>query len=160
MNRAPASVVHFIRYGLFLKIKLFSCVMEQMNTHILLINCPDESGLIYKVSRVVYNHKLNVVSNGEFVERKFSHFFMRTEFSGDFDTDILLKEIKEVLPGTAEVRLIANAKKKVVILVTKEYHCLHSGRRFHSASFIRIKGCSRETPTHEGVLALGSKSMY
>ncbi len=98
--------------------------MEQPNTHILLINCPDEGGLIFKVSKIVYEHNLNVVSNGEFVERKFNHFFMRTEFSGDFDKEIFFKEIKNILPKTAEIKLTANTKKNVVILATKEYHCL------------------------------------
>ncbi len=98
--------------------------MKQSPTHILLINCPDESGLIFKVSKIVYGHKLNVVSNGEFVERKFNHFFMRTEFSGNFNKEILLKEVKSVLPETSEIRLSANTKKNVVILATKEYHCL------------------------------------
>ncbi len=98
--------------------------MDQPNTHILLINCPDESGLIFKVSKIVYQHKLNVVSNGEFVERKFNHFFMRTEFSGEIDKNLLLNEVKSVLPPSAEVRLTANTKKNIVILATKEYHCL------------------------------------
>jgi formyltetrahydrofolate deformylase len=98
--------------------------MDQQATHILLINCPDESGLIFKVSKIVYSHELNVVSNGEFVERKFNHFFMRTEFSGDIDKEILLQEIKNVLPLRAEIRLTANTKKNIVILATKEYHCL------------------------------------
>lgn len=98
--------------------------MDQPNTHILLINCPDESGLIFKVSKIVYEHNLNVVSNGEFVEKKFNHFFMRTEFSGEFNPEILLKQVKSVLPQTAEIKLTANSKKNVVILATKEYHCL------------------------------------
>ena len=98
--------------------------MDLPKTHILLINCPDESGLIYKVSKVVYGHRLNVVSNGEFVERKFNHFFMRTEFSGEVQKDLLLEEVKRVLPASAEVRLTANTKKDIVILVTREYHCL------------------------------------
>src|SRR5665647_3515329 len=82
--------------------------MDQHNIHILLINCPDESGLIFKVSKIVYGHQLNVVSNGEFVERKFNHFFMRTEFSGKINKEILLEEVKSVLPPSAEVRLTAN----------------------------------------------------
>jgi len=98
--------------------------MDQPNTHILLINCPDESGLIFKVSKIVYGHKLNVVSNGEFVERKFNHFFMRTEFSGEINKNLLLEEVKSVLPAPAEVRLTANTKKNIVIFATKEYHCL------------------------------------
>lgn len=98
--------------------------MDQPQTHILLINCPDESGLIFKVSKIVYAHKLNVVSNGEFVERKFNHFFMRTEFSGEINKDLLLEEVKAVLPTTAEVRLSANARKNILIMATKEYHCV------------------------------------
>ncbi len=49
---------------------------------------------------------------------------MRTEFSGDFNEEILLKEVKSVLPQMAEIKLTANTKKNVVILATKEYHCL------------------------------------
>ncbi len=98
--------------------------MESPNTHILLINCPDESGLIYKVSKIVYQHNLNVVSNAEFVERKFSHFFMRTEFSGEADLQLLLEELRNVLPQQAEIKLSGNSRKRIVILATKEYHCL------------------------------------
>lgn len=98
--------------------------MERSNTHILSINCPDESGLIYKVSELVYKHKLNVVSNAEFVEKKFNHFFMRTEFSGELNANVLMEEVKAVLPRQAEVNLTAVRKKDVVILATKEYHCL------------------------------------
>lgn len=98
--------------------------MSQVDTHILLVNCPDESGLIFRVSNVVYEHKLNIVSNGEFVERKFNQFFMRTEFSGVVNEAVFLMEVKGVLPKEAEVRLTANTKKNIVILATKEYHCL------------------------------------
>jgi formyltetrahydrofolate deformylase len=98
--------------------------MNQPDTHILLVNCPDESGLISKVSKIVYEHRLNIISNGEFVEKKFNQFFMRTEFSGVISEDIFLAEVKGVLPNDAGVRLTANTKKNIVILATKEYHCL------------------------------------
>ncbi len=95
-----------------------------MATHVLMINCPDESGLIYKITSIIYKHRLNIISNGEFVERNFNHFFMRTEFSGEFNQEILLYELYEVLPSTVEVKLVGNRKKDIVILATKEYHCL------------------------------------
>lgn len=98
--------------------------MKQPGTHILSVNCADESGLIFKVSKIVFEHQLNIVSNGEFVERKFNQFFMRTEFSGDINEELLLKDVKAVLPAGAEVRLTSNTKKNIVILATKEYHCL------------------------------------
>src|SRR5690349_3963650 len=95
-----------------------------MTSHILLINCPDQSGLVYKITGVIYKHKLNIISNGEFVERKFNYFFMHTEFSGEFDKDKLLEDLKEVLPVNVDLRLSDNHKKDIVILATKEHHCL------------------------------------
>ena len=98
--------------------------MEVAATHILLINCPDQPGLVYIVSKVLYQHRLNIISNGEFVEREFSHFFMRTEFSGEVNTSDLHNELQSILPPGAECRLTDNRKKRIVILATKEYHCL------------------------------------
>lgn len=95
-----------------------------MDTHILLIHCPDEPGLVHKITGVLYRHQLNIVSNGEFVERKYSHFFMRTEFSGPSDTASLLSALQEVLPPRVTIRLTPRKKKNVVIMVTREYHCL------------------------------------
>lgn len=95
-----------------------------MISHILLINCPDERGLVFKITGVLFKYALNVISNGEFVERNTNHFFMRTEFSGDFEQEALLKELEEVLPGAANIKLTDRKKKDIVILATKEHHCL------------------------------------
>jgi len=95
-----------------------------MLTHILMIHCADESGLIYKITSVLYKYKLNIISNSEFVERNYNQFFMRTEFSGEFDRESLLKELYAVLPVEVEISLVENRKKDIVILATKEYHCL------------------------------------
>ncbi|GAB3532069.1 formyltetrahydrofolate deformylase [Pontibacter brevis] len=96
-----------------------------MVSNILLINCPDESGLVFKVTSILYNkYNLNVIRNGEFVERNFSHFFMRTEFSGEFDREELLKDLYEVLPEDVDIKLTESRKKDIVLLATKEHHCL------------------------------------
>lgn len=95
-----------------------------MPVHLVLIHCPDESGLVAKITGVLYRFRLNIVSNGEFVERNGNYFFMRTAFSGHFDYDALLRELKTVLPAEAHLKLSGNAKKDIVLLVTKEHHCL------------------------------------
>jgi formyltetrahydrofolate deformylase len=92
--------------------------------HILLIHCPDESGLIAKITGVLFRHGLNIVSNDEFVERSGNHFFMRTEFSGMFEKTALLRELQQVLPTGADLKLSDKHKKEIVILATKEHHCL------------------------------------
>src|SRR5689334_12360953 len=91
---------------------------------VLLIHCPDQPGLVYKITQVVYQYNLNIISNGEFVERNFNHFFMRTEFSGTYDQDELLRDLKSALPPEAEINLRYHQKRNICILVTKEHHCL------------------------------------
>lgn len=95
-----------------------------MTVHTLLIHCPDRPGLIFTITQVVFNHDLNIISNGEFVDKANNHFFMRAELAGQLDPAQLEKELREVLPPEAGVQVLPRQKKKIVILVTKEHHCL------------------------------------
>jgi formyltetrahydrofolate deformylase len=90
----------------------------------LLINCPDRPGLIYNITSVIFRHNLNIISNGEFVERNFNHFFMRTEFSGEFDQTRFMRDLRSVLPEDASLSLSTQQKRDIAILVTREHHCL------------------------------------
>ncbi|SUT92304.1 formyltetrahydrofolate deformylase [[Actinobacillus] rossii] len=92
---------------------------------ILLIDCPDDKGLIAKVTNICYKHQLNISNNNEFVDFETKHFFMRTELRGIFNEETLLADLAFSLPEGANYRLIdADRKKRIVILVTKEAHCL------------------------------------
>ena len=95
-----------------------------MNSHILLIDCEDRKGLIYSITKVLYEHEVNIIRNGEFVDRDSGHFFMRTEFSGAFDSGKLHDNLKTALPQNAKIRLTGCRKKNIVVLATKEHHCL------------------------------------
>ncbi|RZK37285.1 MAG: formyltetrahydrofolate deformylase [Hymenobacter sp.] len=92
--------------------------------HLLLIECPDESGLVYKITGVLYAHGLNIERNDEFVERDGNVFFMRTELAGEAAPEAILADLRAVLPAAAHIRLADNRKKNIVLLVTKEHHCL------------------------------------
>lgn len=95
-----------------------------MTTYILLIACKDRKGLVYNITRILYDHNLNIVSNGEFVEKETNSFFMRTEFAGHLDSDAVTRELQDVLPSDAYVKLILKKKKDIVVLATRESHCL------------------------------------
>ncbi len=95
-----------------------------MPTRILLIDCPDETGLVHRVTGVLYRHGCNVVSNSEFVDREAAQFFMRTEFSGELDADAIVDELRGVLPKSATIRLADDGPRRIVVLATKEPHCL------------------------------------
>jgi formyltetrahydrofolate deformylase len=79
---------------------------------------------VHKVTGVLYRHRLNILQNGEFVDRERQKFFMRTEFSGRADRTQILKELKAALPPGAVAQLSEYRKKNIVIMATREPHCL------------------------------------
>jgi len=92
--------------------------------HILLINCPDETGLVHRITGVLYRHGLNIVSNSEFVDRDAELFFMRTEFSGEVDAAGIVRELQIILPNADMIRLADDVPRRIVVLATMEPHCL------------------------------------
>jgi len=95
-----------------------------MKEYILLIDTIDEKGLVYNVSKILFANHLNIEQNAEFVDKDTNKFFMRSVISGDLNPNILLKELKEVLPKDSTVKLNLKSKKDIVILATKESHVL------------------------------------
>lgn len=89
-----------------------------------LIDCRDEKGLVYKISKVFYDRNLNIDNNQEFVDKEIEKFFMRSVVSGMFDTQELSAALKEVIPEDAHVRVIEPKPKKIILMVTKESHAL------------------------------------
>ncbi len=90
----------------------------------LLIDCSDAKGIVHKATGVLYHNELNVVRNHEFVEPETGRFFMRTEIEGNVDPERIIGGLKGVLPADAQIFLTEQKKKKIVVLVTKEHHCL------------------------------------
>lgn len=91
---------------------------------ILLTECPDDTGLVAKITNICYKYQLNIVKNSEFVDSETRRFFMRTELQGIFNDQTLLADLAFTLPQGAIYKLIPKKQKRIVILVTKEAHCL------------------------------------
>ena len=95
-----------------------------MSEYRLLIETDDTKGLVYKISKILYEYNLNIESNSEYVDNETNVFFMRTVITGEFEQKKLLNDLKEILPANAVIKLTTKEKKDVVILATKEMHCL------------------------------------
>ncbi|MFZ9659656.1 MAG: formyltetrahydrofolate deformylase [Arcobacteraceae bacterium] len=95
-----------------------------MSEYRLLIDTTDEKGLVYNISKILFNYNLNIETNAEYVDKEVNKFFMRTVISGDFDKTQLLNDVRKALPEDATIKLSKNTKKDIVILATKEAHCL------------------------------------
>jgi formyltetrahydrofolate deformylase len=91
--------------------------------HILLMNGPDNKGLIYNVTHVLYNHNQNIISQDEYVSPS-KQFFMRTEFEGEGDPEKIINDLYSTLPTGINLRLNPKKKKDIVVFVTKEHDCL------------------------------------
>lgn len=92
--------------------------------YILKIDCSDEVGLVYKITNILFIKQVNIIKNDEFVDNENGYFFMRTEFSGSINEDSLIEDLEKILPEFANVSLTSKNNKKIVILASKEHHCL------------------------------------
>ncbi|AJI73981.1 hypothetical protein FTDG_00211 [Francisella tularensis subsp. novicida GA99-3548] len=95
-----------------------------MQKYRLLIETDDQKGLVYKVSKIIFENNLNVERNSEFVDKQYNKFFMRTVFSGEVNIQQMLSDLTETLPTKSQIKLVDSSKKNIVILATKEMHCL------------------------------------
>lgn len=94
-----------------------------MPQYTLRIDCPDHKGLVHKITGVLYHHDLNVLRNDEFVSQN-GHFFMHTEFEGECQEQKLTSALMGILPDHTQISLSEKRVKNVVLLATKEHHCL------------------------------------
>ncbi|WP_333608253.1 formyltetrahydrofolate deformylase [Arsukibacterium sp.] len=95
-----------------------------MERKTLLTECPDSKGLIAQITNICFQHQLNIIRNTEYVDPDSGQFYMRTIVEGVFDDNRLLADLDTILPVGSRRNLLSQRSKRVVILVTKESHCL------------------------------------
>ncbi len=103
--------------------------------YILKIDCSDEPGLIYKISKILYENGLNIEKNSEFVDNENKKFFLRAVLSGELDVKKITEALRDSLPKDSNIFLTKKRKKNIVLMATKESHCLGD---------ILLKHCSGE----------------
>ena len=95
------------------------------NQTLILIQCQDAVGLVASVAQVIAKHHLNIVTMREFVDEENRKFFVRVVCSGvPSEASLLQQDLEINLPAGAQVSINPAREKKIVILVTKEHHCL------------------------------------
>ena len=72
--------------------------MQSLQRKVLRTICPDQKGLIARITNICYKHELNIVQNNEFVDHRTGRFFMRTELEGIFNDTTLLADLDSALP--------------------------------------------------------------
>ncbi len=98
-----------------------------MSREIILVDSPDEVGLIHRITGVLERRRLNIENNNEFVDTTAGHFFFRAEVvPADQPVAVadLLIDLRAVLPSTAHVRIPQAGHRPIVVCATREPHCL------------------------------------
>lgn len=97
-----------------------------MERYVLKIDCDDTKGLIYRISDVIFKYSLNIATNHEFVDREAGKFFYRAEIEAEnnIDESAICGTLSAMLGEKANINLHKIRKKKIIILATKETHCI------------------------------------
>ncbi|WP_397379066.1 formyltetrahydrofolate deformylase [Paenibacillus sp. YYML68] len=94
----------------------------------LLISCPDQPGIVAKISNLLYQHNANIVSSDQYsTDPSSGMFFMRIEFDmpGIEEREQQIGQEIEALGLNIDYTLsLAKRKKRMAIFVSKEDHCL------------------------------------
>jgi len=91
---------------------------------IIVIQCIDQVGLVAAITAVLAKEQLNIVSMREHVDQTYNRFFMRLEVTYNGDGVGLEEKLSAVLPPNTAISINPLPAKKVILMVTKEYHCL------------------------------------
>ena len=92
---------------------------------LILIRCQDAVGLVSTISNTLAQYQLNITTMREFVDEEANKFFVRVVCTGPtFDKKDLYQQLIQNLPDQATIQINPYQKKKIVVLVTKEHHCL------------------------------------
>lgn len=91
---------------------------------IIVIQCTDEVGLVATISNVLAKSNYNIISMREHVDIEENKFFTRIVVNTITDPQVIEKALIQVLPVNAIVKVNPSPEKKIIVLVTKEYHCL------------------------------------
>jgi formyltetrahydrofolate deformylase len=91
---------------------------------VIIIQCVDRIGLVADIATVLAKAGCNIVTMREHVDVEENRFFVRIEVDDTTDSRNIETRLINVLPSDAIVKVNPVPDKKIVVLVTKEYHCL------------------------------------
>ncbi len=91
---------------------------------VILIQCKDNIGLVAAIAWVISESNCNIIAMREHVDVAVGRFFARIEIQEATNKQALKERLQKVLPSDADIRINPLPDKKVVVFVTKEYHCL------------------------------------
>lgn len=99
------------------------------NDHILTLSCPDRTGIVYRVSGLLFELGCNILDSQQFGDDETGRFFLRVHFDlpASITTESLRAQFTTMAEGFAMDWEIHDARRKprLLIMVSKQGHCLN-----------------------------------
>jgi len=101
----------------------------QHNDYILTLSCPDRTGIVYRVSGLLFELGCNILDSQQFGDEETGRFFLRVHF--DLPVSVAADDLRARLDAMSadygmELKLHdARRKERLLIMVSKQGHCLN-----------------------------------
>jgi formyltetrahydrofolate deformylase len=98
-----------------------------LKEQILTLACPDQKGLVFRVSEFLFEHGCNILDSAQYGDEQAQRFFMRLHFAAPDSCAGFESEFERLAqPLEMEWALFdAAAKTRVMVLVSQHGHCLN-----------------------------------
>ena len=101
----------------------------QHNDYILTLSCPDRTGIVYRVSGLLFELGCNILDSQQFGDEETGRFFLRVHF--DLPQAVTQESLRERFAAMAQGHSMdwqihdARQKPRLLIMVSKQGHCLN-----------------------------------
>ncbi|MFN4329015.1 MAG: formyltetrahydrofolate deformylase [Limnobacter sp.] len=102
-----------------------------MRDYILTISCPDTTGIVYNVSKFLFDQQCNILDSAQFGDESTNLFFLRVHFALPDNSTLNQDELTAMFgPVASAFRMNfsfadAKIKPRVLLMVSKFGHCLN-----------------------------------
>jgi len=99
------------------------------NDYILTIACPDRTGIVYRVSHLLFERGCNILDSQQFGDEETGRFFLRVHFDLPQDGDA--DSLRDAIAALGETYHMdwqlhdARRRPRLLVLVSKQGHCLN-----------------------------------
>lgn len=97
--------------------------------HILILSCPDRTGIVYRVSGLLFEQGCNILDAQQFGDEETGRFFLRVHFALADSTRI--ESVREGMVDLAATHAMdwqlhdARRRARLLVLVSRQGHCLN-----------------------------------
>ncbi|HEX4918522.1 MAG TPA: formyltetrahydrofolate deformylase [Limnobacter sp.] len=102
-----------------------------MRDYILTISCPDTTGIVYNVSKFLFDQQCNILDSAQFGDESTNLFFLRVHFALPANSTLTEKDLQTSFQAVAQPFAMryqffdVRVQPRVLLMVSKFGHCLN-----------------------------------